>query len=222
MANLLDYAKMANEVYEVPNCQAIGNWQVVHSAAGAAGFKGACYVSSSELVVVFAGTELALREVAQDVSADILLGLGLPTRQATIAGQFYDAVMTHRGTRTHVTVTGHSLGGGLTQSVGFTRGANFVSFNAPGMMQSILASGPIIGLGGLFASGVGHYLRRHGADEQGKNYRLPRDPVSLVNTHYGSAPITVQGGPTHTGHSMLTFIDCLSRTHWGSLCPFGY
>jgi hypothetical protein len=222
MGKLIDYAKMSDEVYNVPNCANIGNWQMVQSLRGAAGFKGACYLSADELVVVFAGTETSLSEIAQDAIADLLLGLGLPTRQTFVASGFYDSMMTHRGDRAHVTITGHSLGGGLSQAVGFMKSANFVTWNAPGMMQSILCTGPILGVGGLIGSGIGHYLRRRGAGDRGKNYRLPRDPVSLVNTHYGSAPITVQGGPQHTGHSIATFIDCLAHTHWGQLQPFGY
>jgi len=222
MANLVDYAKMANEVYQVPNCANIGNWQMVHSLVGGGGFKGACYVSVNELVVVFAGTEMTLSEAAQDLSADALLALGLPTRQTFVANSFYTSVMTHRGSRANVTITGHSLGGGLSQAVGFYKSTNFVTFNAPGMMQSILCAGPIAGLGGMFASGIGHLLRRRGAGDRGKNYRLPNDPVSLVNTHYGSAPVTIHGGSQHTGHRMTTFIDCLEHSSWGQYQPFGY
>jgi hypothetical protein len=147
-----------------------------------------------------------------------------------VAGLFYDAVMAHKGERTHVTVTGHSLGGGLSQSVGFWKSCNFVTFNAPGMMQSILAcgligtvvGGPLGFLAGMgIGSGIGHALRRQ-ASERGKNYRLPNDPVSLVNTHYGTAPITISGRAEHTGHGMVTFISCLEISPWGNFQPFGY
>jgi len=229
MAKLLDYAAMCSGAYKAPDSPDVPGFQSPMSVAGDAGFKGAIYHSSNEVVVAFAGTELdqGAGAAIQDITADLRLMTDMP-RQMNDArvlfeyGQKYQAALN----LPHITVCGHSLGGGLTQFMAYWSKENFVTFNAPGVYTAIqgvkfcFLHSPQKALRTWKATFAGH------AD--GYNYRMPDDAVSRLGIHYGPL-ITIQGGEMDGGvgrvlaaHMLGAISRCLQLTPWGSRRPFGY
>jgi hypothetical protein len=97
-------------------------------------------------------------------------------------------------------ITGHSLGGGLTQLVA-ARITTFpvigVTFNAPGMA----------GLSSIVRFPLENHRNVH-------NYRAKFDPVSLKGAHIGRAPISIEGGGMHP---IGPLIEALSSSIEGSV-----
>lgn len=94
------------------------------------GMQAAAYknVNTGEIVIAYRGTELN----ADDLWQDIMIATGLaPSDQFADADKFYQAVQTQYGS--NITITGHSLGGGLAQMIGSKYGNTTYTYNAPGL-----------------------------------------------------------------------------------------
>lgn len=135
-----DFADLAVAAYDF-SILTIGAWDAVEGADTATGLQGALYSNrnTGELAIAFRGTEFCilpvtcsltqLKESQRDVLTDTLL------TQGHDSGQFQDAynfvqVMLKKYPGRKVTVTGHSLGGGLAQAVGLAFNLETYAFNS--------------------------------------------------------------------------------------------
>jgi hypothetical protein len=147
MATILDYARAANYTYNYsgvagddadpeaapkrgPDGFQVGRWDIDRQS----GFAGVYLISNTEVIVAYRGTN-------NWMSGDALNNANIarrrvPTAQVTRARAFFDAVKSVAQGKP-ISVTGHSLGGGLSQVVGAFEGVDAVTFNAPGMMTAI-------------------------------------------------------------------------------------
>ena len=184
MTTLLEYCKLADAAYDKGPLFK-GGWKCQRrNLANPYGFKGAVYYSEStkETVIAFAGTN---PKSAQDLGADVKLALGYMPDQQRSALRLTQSVVS-----SNITLVGHSLGGGLAQTVGERLGHRFVTFNAPGMKKTTLA-------GAL----TRFIQRRKGfnslvSEVEGYNYRFRNDPVSKSGKHIGEVVVLDKGGGT--------------------------
>ena len=87
-------------------------------------------LNSEKYVIAYRGTQPG---GLQDLWADLLLGYGKMTSQFTSALKLYDR---YADKRNQISLTGHSLGGGLANYVSVVRGVSAYTFNAPSTMVS--------------------------------------------------------------------------------------
>jgi hypothetical protein len=241
MTALKTYARMADNVYNVPDLDALttglpdcwaiydcaidsnsgGTGGMVHSS----GFKGCIYRSPDEVVVAFKGTGGG--RGFQDVLADAKLAVGVIPREATAANILFEKaqkVFANSSNRP-ITIIGHSLGGGLAQVISHWYKVRFITFNAPPM-------GSCIQKAKLNLFKPQQMVRAIQASTKtantGINYRLQGDVVSSRKTsvmgHYGKvktikAPM-VSGTTPGTAHKMTVFLDYLDRSSDGVQNPF--
>ncbi|MBL0389071.1 DUF2974 domain-containing protein [Tumebacillus sp. ITR2] len=160
MATFRDYAQLSNFVYtanlkdaplgqtisELKNTlsvwrdgvdvEVVGDWTLVATLdKPVSGFFGAAFQKGTEVVVAYRGTE---PNVFGDWMADAAFGSRLLERMnpqmkdaldlfATVQAQFPTATLT---------ITGHSLGGGLAQKAAMTYDIQTYTFNGPGAMHA--------------------------------------------------------------------------------------
>jgi hypothetical protein len=106
------------------------------------GFYGAAYqnVDTGEIVIAYRGTEPTQDAFHDILGADVDIGTGDEHQQFVDALEFAKNVQdTYQGLGVDISVTGHSLGGGLAQLAADTFGWGGVTFEAPGMSHG----GPI-------------------------------------------------------------------------------
>ena len=136
----LPFAKLANSVYDFETL-ATESWDLIEEKDRSSGMQAGLYRNreSNELVLAFRGTEFCesvlncsfseIKESALDVAADALLTLGFNGKQFRHAYEFaQDVANRHQGQT--ITVTGHSLGGGLAQAIGSAFGVKTFAFNS--------------------------------------------------------------------------------------------
>lgn len=183
MPTVLTLAMLASDVYADASTGATNGFRrlaptgaMVAANCRGSSFYGAAYVGGEVGVIAFRGSA----ESTDWLDADVDIGLGRqPIDQWGDAHDFFNharSLLSGQGCK-RVVVTGHSLGGGLTQLVaaGVTRTpVSGVTFNAPGM--GALAGNVRVRLAN--AANLFHYRAR-------------RDPVSKVGHHIGRAPVTV-------------------------------
>lgn len=202
MITLLEYAKIANEVYEPSrgSACAVDGFECVPGLAvdDKSVFSGGSILSSGlqarvfrktlsgECVIAYKGTKPSM---VSDLAADLRIVCEDIPRQA------YEA-MAHTATwkaklgAAKVTLLGHSLGGGIAQVVGITTGIRFVTFNAPGMWTN--------------AIGICNFSRLTNTLQRGMNFIKWGDPVGNFGKHIGDTTRV-----RSMGHSMVGFIDFL-------------
>lgn len=232
MASILDYARLANAVYD--DDPTVPGWiRTAFKPSGSglySAFQGAAFTRGSELVYAFKGTSQG-----RDVIADVKLGVGMNSSQFSEANQF--VATTGTGAANQVTLCGHSLGGAIAQIVGNRRRMRFVTYNAPGvaimsrnidqMLVSILTGSAAIRVAGAVASSLRHPIQSakdvgslfH--QVQGLNVRLGKDIVGNIGVHYGRViEINYSGGALDvmTKHSIKTMISELQRQGYGNIC----
>lgn len=196
MATLLDLALIANDVYENVNSGPLNNYKRILQQKNGMDFFGAAYKGGEEGVIAFRGTDKIGRT---DRDADLDIGFGkLPMDQLGDAFHFFTAARKKLSGCKKLIVTGHSLGGGLTQLVA-ARITKFavkgVTFNAPGMANLHGGKIPLENHLNIF------------------NYRAERDPVSLIGAHIGSYPMIIG----HGWHSMDKLLLDISKSQYRGL-----
>ena len=226
MASILEYANLANAVYE--DHPSVGGWTRIAFKRTGSGphdsLQAAAYSKGGELVFAFKGTDNL-----RDVAADLKLGTGMNTVQYDQAQDFVGSMGV--GSSTLVTVCGHSLGGAIAQTVGNRERMRFVTFNAPGVAvlssrqhgqcaMSIMTGTQALRIGGMLVSAFRHPFQA--ADDigaafyrvSGVNLRLGKDVVGSWGVHYGQLiEIPYSGGALDVAakHKMGTMIEALSQ-----------
>lgn len=139
MPSVLELAEICNASYDFK--PKVSGWELAYPTFNFTrnGFFGAILRKSEEHVMVFRGTN----DLIKDVVSDTTLALGFPPQQYYSAKQALSIAINHYGLSTaNLTLTGHSLGGGLASMVS-ARDENLpvVTFNSPGMYRATTNAG---------------------------------------------------------------------------------
>ena len=223
----LDYAEMANRVYNIDSGNADTYlWQGFDTRLFQEGmswgmtntdFKGCVYASPTlnEVVVAFQGTKPSK---GGDLTADIQILIGMLPQYTTAAIRLFDRTC-QAFPNCPISLVGHSLGGGVAQVIGHWTGTPFVTFNAPGMWGDIQKSKisfwfPRDWIRSIKGTFKGSLLSKQMA-ATGRNFRNVLDPVSAYGSHYG--PVTRFWG---TGfHSMNDIVERIAQVALGRYQP---
>jgi len=241
MATCLDYAKIAyaayytgaGQYYEDPAGHMVDSWVVQKWETGTLfgdGFQGGIWQSEHDVVVGCCGTNPKQKgKFVSDVSADLRIGLRIMPNQASSARKMVKAAKEIAGKKRRVSVTGHSLGGGLAQVMGVWEDVPFVTFNAPAMKHVIKAAHinifkPQVMLRTIMAksaddtSGVNFRIRGLGSDGVVRN-----DVVSIHGLAGGHVGMVVDlPSKSSTGaHGKNTCWQAVLATDWSNIDPFG-
>ena len=100
-----------------------------------AGFEAVAFQKGTEIVISYAGT---YTKQGADIQADINLGLGLGSAQLNQAVEYYLQIRAANPPGTVITLTGHSLGGGLAALVGVFFGVSATVFDEAPFAQTAL------------------------------------------------------------------------------------
>ena len=132
MATTAEYANLAQATYN--NTGAPDGWtRVGNSDPNNSGYQGAAFQrnGTNEIVVANRGTEPTQYT---DLRADLQMGLRQVPDQFYDAQNFLQQVM-DANNGANVSITGHSLGGALSQLLGAETGLETVTFNPYGAKQ---------------------------------------------------------------------------------------
>jgi len=237
MATCLDYAKIAyaayftppNQYYADPPGHGVDDWVVQRWDEGGFfgdGFQGGIWQSPSDIVVGFCGTNPNQKgKFASDLMADARIGLKIMPNQASSARKLTEFAKSLANGR-RVSVTGHSLGGGLAQVVGVWEEVPFVTFNAPAMAHTLKAAKY-----NFLKPQVMMRTRNADLDAPGINFRIRgmsldgtirNDPVSMHGVAGGHVGMVVDlNAASSTGsHGKNTCWQAVLSTDWSDIDPF--
>jgi hypothetical protein len=226
--NTLDYAMMANRVYDidmgvadnyvVPGYETRLFEEGMRWGAINTDFKGCVYVDTviREVVVAFQGTK---PRKAGDIASDVQIMIGMLPQYTTAAMRLLDRTMAVFPDYA-ISLVGHSLGGGMAQVIGHWTGCPFVTFNAPGMWGDIQKAKlafwfPRDWVRSLRGTFKGSLFSKQMATT-GRNFRNVMDPVSAYGCHYG--PVTRFWGCGL--HSMNDVEERIRTSRWAAVNPF--
>lgn len=135
MANSIEYALMAGDSYissrhknnqfPVPQGWAKINNPAPYFNDSDSGFEAISFQKGNEIVISFAGT---YNKSAADIEADIVLGAGGMSNQLFQAAEYYMQVRLDNP-NARITLTGHSLGGGLASLIAVFFNETAVTFD---------------------------------------------------------------------------------------------
>ena len=138
MASTEDLAMLSMEVYKNNATTMPYGWTFLDeptAAQKATGLYAIAYqnTATGEIVIAYRGTTVT---DTSDLAADIALTVGGEHPQFVAALEFANSIrLDPRYSSSTITVTGHSLGGGLAQLAADVFGFGGVTFDAPGMDQ---------------------------------------------------------------------------------------
>jgi hypothetical protein len=147
------------------------DWQVRFWQGGtdSSGFQGIIIENANEAVCVFKGSQMKGPTIKDDwLVNDVQIGLNrVPSQTASALAM----VVAADEIKKPLSITGHSLGGGLAQLIGYLHGLPFVTFNAPGMKNNVpkgfTAPGPARGFNMiLWTDPVGNFGKHIGKTER--------------------------------------------------------
>jgi hypothetical protein len=138
LGHSVPYAKLADAVYDFNNT-VVESWDLIESIGRSSGMDAGVYKNrdTQELVIAFRGTETCdfscsfdeWQNSTRDMIADTAIGTGTVSDQFKHAFTFANEIVKKYPT-SKITVTGHSLGGGLAQAVGSTLVLETYAFNS--------------------------------------------------------------------------------------------
>jgi hypothetical protein len=243
MATCLDYAKIAyaayftrkTQYYDTPPGHMVDDWAVRQWEEGTLfgnGFQGGIWQSKEDVVVGCCGTNPAQAgKFVQDLLADLKIALKILPGQSCGVLRMVQAAQEMAGHR-RVSVTGHSLGGGLAQVAGVLCGVPFVTFNAPAMRSAIdVARLGISKLtqclpgGSVVRTLVGAVACGRQNTFPGLNFRIKGDAVSshfcgLAGDHVGVCVDLKKGLPRNCAHGKDNCWQAVLETDWSDIDPF--
>lgn len=141
--------------------------------------------SNDNYVIAFRGTEGDnwIWNAVSDLASDVSMAGGHVTEQMKLALHFVQRAMEEHGvTADQVTFTGHSLGGSLAETAGYTFGAETYAYNPFGVKWSLITS-PVTYNETLFLLGIDSVRTTDNITNivnVGGNYS---DPVTGVGSH---------------------------------------
>jgi predicted esterase YcpF (UPF0227 family) len=155
------------------------------------GFHAEVLVKGNDVIVAYRGTDITS---VQDIRNDVAMARNKIPAQATDAIKVYDQVKQDYP-NSDVTVTGHSLGGSLSQIVSSVRGCDAVTFNAYGTKDMFENSANI-------------------KEENIVNYVNEWDPITMssAENHVGET-YAVKGENLRNPHKLETMTDLESREY---------
>jgi RHS repeat-associated protein len=128
----LQFAKLSKHVYGEGGD--IGHYKQIEKYEYDSGFKAALYKNGSMYVLAIAGTEKSFKDGKEDVTQ--LVGIAEQYEQGL---KLAVKLLENPIMSGNLTVTGHSLGGGISEYISMNTGIHAVTFNAAGV--SIFTSG---------------------------------------------------------------------------------
>ena len=155
------------------------------------GFHAEVLANGNNVIVAYRGTDITS---VQDIRNDVAMARDKIPAQATDAIKVYDQVKQDHPD-SDITVTGHSLGGSLSQIVSSVRGCDAVTFNAYGTKDMFENSANI-------------------KEENIVNYVNEWDPITMSNAenHVGET-YAVKGENMRNPHKLETMTDLESREY---------
>lgn len=147
----IPYAQLSDAIYDFDNV-VVDNWELIEHISKSSGMQAGVYnnVETSELVLAFRGTETCdfpcsfseTKAYLLDVATDAALTAGFVDNQFKHAFNFAQE-MVNKYPERKITVTGHSLGGGLAQAVGSVLGLETFAFNSSPVPDDYFDNYPI-------------------------------------------------------------------------------
>lgn len=141
MTTVIDYALLAGASYydtrsDINRIPVPSNWSLYSRVPqdSSTGFEASAYTNGTEIVISFAGTDPG--DITGDIAADLGLAAGTGSAQLLQAAQYYLQVKASAPAGTTITLTGHSLGGGLASLVAAFFGEKAYTFDQAPFLQS--------------------------------------------------------------------------------------
>ena len=224
MPSLAALARMAELAYLIPSNKDIDlienlpgwmyPWEQYRLNTGIRGAVATAYLNywAREMVIAIRGTE-----TATDMVSDAKVIMATAPNCSGDVYQFVKRIMKFEQVRFKLILTGHSLGGGLAQLVGFWTGLPYVSFNAPGMAW-VKAPAHINILKPM------QLVRTWKANSSrdmtiGVNYRLEGDFVSSTTTHIGMLVTLKPDAKTSNLHGISTVAEVIEAKGLANIDP---
>lgn len=155
------------------------------------GFHAEVLSKGNDVIVAYRGTD---KIFGQDGRNDFAMNRGKIPAQATEAIKLYDQVK-QENPNSDITVTGHSLGGSLSQIVSGIRGCDAVTFNAYGVKNMFKDPANI-------------------KEDNVVNYVNEWDPIAMSNAeNQVGETYAVKGEAMRNPHKLETMIDHESREY---------
>lgn len=130
---LEELKQLSGNVYETGEYNTPASWEILQKECNPkTGFQAIVYQKDNYIAVVYRGTEInKKKENLKDIKSDIQMGLGLIPAQYHDADKLYKEIQ-HKYPHMKIIVSGHSLGGSLSQLVSAKNGCLAVTYNAYG------------------------------------------------------------------------------------------
>ena len=182
---VLTLARLSSDVYGEKLLGADG-FSPDLSVTGNSGFKATAYQNGNQIVIAVRGTDLAgLNTATYNLLSDTSFGTGTPNESfASSVTQLANLIsVEHQNSPdAQITLTGHSLGGGIAQVVGKGTNLTTITFDAPGANSLVSTFKPQ--LSSIAAANIPT------SSQSITNYRLYGDQISLISDQVGTT-ITV-------------------------------
>ena len=183
------------------------------------GFQGGIWQNDTDVVVGCCGTNPGQAgKLFSDIGADLRIGCRILPNQCTSAREMLKAAKQVAGNR-RLSVTGHSLDGGLAQVVGLWESVPFVTFNAPAV-KSVVAAAHVNVFKPMMM--VRTWRSKSASDTSGVNFRIAGDPVSIhgiAGDHIGMV-VDLRNATGGGAHGKGNCWQAVLETDWANIDPF--